>query len=105
MRPAVSLPARSTSHDPECRSLSSTTYPREPDERSAKNRFIMSSPMDVGKVAVVRADLSIPEQHVTVEADEDVDCVAMSKASCQRASVLLYLGKAGYDIKLVHGTG
>ena len=26
----------------------------------------------------------------------------MLKASCQRASVLLYLGKAGYDIKLVH---
>ena len=25
--------------------------------------------------------------------------------SCQRASVLLYLGKAGYDIKLVHTDG
>ena len=29
----------------------------------------------------------------------------MSKASCQRACVLLYLGKAGYDIKLVHTDG
>ena len=29
----------------------------------------------------------------------------MTKASCQRASVLLYLGKAGYDIKLVHTDG
>ena len=29
----------------------------------------------------------------------------MPKASCQRASVLLYLGKAGYDIKLAHSDG
>ena len=29
----------------------------------------------------------------------------MPKASCQRASVLLYLGKAGYDIKLVNTDG
>ena len=29
----------------------------------------------------------------------------MPKASCQRASVLLYLGKAGYDIKLVDSDG
>ena len=36
---------------------------------------------------------------------EDVDYVAMPKASCQRASVLLYLGKASYDIKLVHIDG
>ena len=62
----------------------------------------MASPADVGEVAAVRPDLSIPEQHVTVEASEDVDYVTMPKASCQRASVLLYLGKAGYDIKLVH---
>ena len=40
-----------------------------------------------------------------MEAGEDVDYVAMSKASCQPASVLLYLGKAGYDIKLVHTDG
>lgn len=96
----VSLPARSTSPAPECHSLSSTTYPSEPDELSAK-RFIMASPVDVGEVAAVRPDLSIPEQHVVAEAGEDVDYVAMLKTSCQRASVLLYLGKAGYDIKLV----
>ena len=29
----------------------------------------------------------------------------MLKASCQRASVLLYLGKAGYNIKLVYSDG
>ena len=62
----------------------------------------MTSPADVGEVAAVRPDLSIPEQHVTAEAGEDVDYVAMRKASCQWASVVLYLGKAGYDIKLVH---
>ena len=65
----------------------------------------MASPADVGEVAAVRPDLSIPEQHVTAEAGEDVDYVAMPKASCQRASVLLYLEKAGYDIKLVHSDG
>ena len=65
----------------------------------------MASPMDIGEVAAVRPDLSIPEQHITAEAGEDVDYVAMPKASCQRASVLLYLGKAGYDIKLVHTDG
>ena len=59
----------------------------------------MASPVDVGP------DLSIPEQHVAAEAGEDVDYVAMPKASCQRASVLLYLGKAGYDIKLVDHDG
>src|SRR3990170_3133276 len=105
MRPAVSLPARSISLALECRSLSSTTYPGEPDERSAKKRFIMASSVDVGEVAAVRPDLSIPEQHVATKAGEDVDYVAMPKASCQRASVLLYLGKAGYDIKLVDSDG
>jgi hypothetical protein len=78
-----------------------TTYPGEPDERSSKKRFIMASPADVGEVAAVRPDPSILEQHVAAEAGEDIDYVAMSKASCQQASVLLYLGKAGYDIKLV----
>ena len=62
----------------------------------------MASLADVGEVAAVRPDLSIPEQHITADAGEDVDYVAMPKASCQRASVLLYLGKAGYDIKLLH---
>ena len=76
-------------------------YPGEPDERSAKKRFIMDSPTDVGEVAAVRPDLSILEQHVAAEAGEDVDYVAMPKASCQQACILLYLGKAGYDIKLV----
>ena len=65
----------------------------------------MASPADVGEVAAVRPDLSILEQHVAAEAGEDVDHVAMPKASCQRASVLLYLGKAGYNIKLVHSDG
>ena len=97
----MSLPARFTSPAPECHSLSSATYPGEPDERSAKKWFIMTSLTDVGKVAAVRPDLSIPEQHVAAEAGKDVYYVAMPKASCQRASVLLYLGKAGYDIKLI----
>ena len=101
----MSLPTRSTSPAPECRSLSSTTYPGELDECSAKKWFIMASPGDVGEVAAVHLDLSILEQHVTVEAGEDVDYVAMLKASCQRACVLLYLGKAGYDIKLVDSDG
>ena len=65
----------------------------------------MASPPDVGEVAAVRPDLSILEQHITAEAGKDIDYVAMPKASCQRASVLLYLGKAGYDIKLVHTDG
>ena len=65
----------------------------------------MASPADVGEVAAVRPNLSIPEKHVVVEAGEGVDYVAMPKASCQRASVLLYLGKAGYDIKLVNTDG
>ena len=73
MRPAVSLPARSTSPTLECHSLSSTTYPGEPDERLAKKKFIMASPADVGKVAAVRPDLSIPEQNVAGEANIDVD--------------------------------
>ena len=101
----MSLPARSTSHAPECRSLCSITYPGEPDERSAKKWFIMASPADVGEVADVCPDLSISEQHVAAEAGKDVYYIAMPKASCQRASVLLYLGKAGYDIKLVHTDG
>ena len=47
----------------------------------------------------------IPEQNVAAEAGEDVDYVSMPKASCQRASLLLYLGKAGYDIKLIDSDG
>ena len=65
----------------------------------------MASPVDVGEVAAVRPDLSIPEQHLIAKASEDVDYVAMLKASCQRASVLLYVRKVGYDIKLVHTDG
>ena len=65
----------------------------------------MASLADVSEVAAVCPDLSIPEQHVAREAGEDVDYVAMPKASCQRACVLLYLGKAGYDIKLVDSDG
>ena len=80
-------------------------YPGEPNERSAKKRFIMASPTNVGEVAIVHLDPSIPGQHVSMEAGKDVDYVSMSKASCQRASILLYLRKAGYDIKLVHTDG
>ena len=65
----------------------------------------MASPTDIGEVASVRPYLSILEQHVITEASEDVDYVAMSKASCQQACVLLYLRKAGYDIKLVDNDG
>ena len=57
-------------------------YPGEPDERSANKRFIMASLAHVGEVAAVPPDLSIREQHVAAEADEDVDYVAMPKASC-----------------------
>ena len=93
MRPTVSLPAISTSLAPECRSLNSTTYPGEPDERLAKKRFIMASPADVGEVAAVRPDLSIPEQHVGAKAGEDVNYIAMPKASCQRATYYCISGK------------
>ena len=65
----------------------------------------MASPADVGEVATVRPGLLIPEQHVAAEAGEDVEYIAMPKASCRQASVLLYLGKAGYDIELVHSDG
>ena len=65
----------------------------------------MASPAGVGEVAVVRPDLSILEKHLAAEAGEDVDYIAMLKASCQRASVLLYLRKPGYDIKFVHSDG
>ena len=61
----------------------------------------MASPADIGEVAAVRPDLSIPKQHIAAEAGEDVDYVDMPKASCQRASVLLYIGKGGYNIKLI----
>ena len=65
----------------------------------------MASPPDDVRVAAVRADLSIPEEHLTAEAGEDVDYVAMAKASCQRACVLLNLRTAGHDIKLVDSEG
>ena len=65
----------------------------------------MASLADVGEVAAARPDLSISEQHVAAEAGKDIDYVAMPKASCQRACVLLYLRKAGYDIKLVDSDG
>ena len=65
----------------------------------------MASAANVSEVASVRPDLSIPEQHVTTKAGKDVNYVAMSKASCQRACVLLYLWKAGDDIKLIDSDG
>ncbi|KAE8776130.1 hypothetical protein D1007_51306 [Hordeum vulgare] len=65
----------------------------------------MSSMADVGKLTAVRPDLSIPEKHLVKEAGEDVNYSAMPKASRQRASVFLYLQKAGYNIKLVDNDG
>ena len=65
----------------------------------------MASPADDGVVDVICPDLSIREQHLVEEAVEDVDYVAMPKASRQRARVLLYLGKDGYDVKLVDSDG
>ena len=65
----------------------------------------MASSVDVGEVVAIRPGLSIPKQHVAVEAGKDIDYVAMPKATCQRACVLLYLGKAGYKIKLVDSNG
>ena len=65
----------------------------------------MASSADISEVVAVRLNLSFPEQHIIAKASEDVDYVAMPKASCQRASILLYLGKSGYDIKLVHTDG
>ena len=65
----------------------------------------MAPPTDVGEVAAVRPDLPITDQHDAAEAGEDIDYVAMLKASCQRSCVLLYLGKAGYDIKLIDNDG
>jgi hypothetical protein len=65
----------------------------------------MAFPLDDVEVAAVHADLSIPEEHLAAEAGEDVDYVAMAKASRQRARVLLNLRTAGYDIKLVDSEG
>ena len=62
-------------------------YPGEPNERSAKKRFIMASLADVGEVATVCPDLSISEQRVAMEDGEDIDYIAMPKASCQWACV------------------
>lgn len=65
----------------------------------------MASSADVGEVATVLPDLSILEQHLAAEAGEDVDYVVIIEASRQQASVLPYLGKAGYDIKLIDSDG
>ncbi|KAE8809369.1 La-related protein 6 [Hordeum vulgare] len=65
----------------------------------------MSSLEDVGELTIVRSDLSIPQQHLAVEADEDVNYIVMMMASRQRASILLYLQQAGYDIKLFNSDG
>ncbi|KAE8816402.1 La-related protein 6 [Hordeum vulgare] len=102
---AESLLAKSTPPTLENCSLSLTTYPGEPDERSTKNRFIMASPAGVGKLVAIRPVLSIPEQHLAAKAGEDVDYVAMPKASHKRSRVLMYLQKVGYDIKLVDNEG
>ncbi|KAE8786137.1 hypothetical protein D1007_40040 [Hordeum vulgare] len=76
-------------------------YIGEPDEHSAKQRFITAFSADVGELTIILPDLSFPKQHLNAEDGEDVDYVAIPNASRQQASVLLYLQKAGYDIKLV----
>ncbi|KAE8813170.1 La-related protein 6 [Hordeum vulgare] len=40
-----------------------------------------------------------------MKAGEDIDCVAMSKASSLQARVFLYLRRSDYDIKLVNTDG
>ena len=65
----------------------------------------MASPPDNGEVAAICADLSIPEEHLTTEAGEDIDYVSMVKDSRQRAHVLLNHLTAGYDIKLIDSEG
>ena len=65
----------------------------------------MASPPDDVEVAAVRADLSIPKEHLATEAGENVDYVTMAKATRQRAHVLLNLRTAGYDIKLIDSEG
>ncbi|KAE8777338.1 La-related protein 6 [Hordeum vulgare] len=61
--------------------------------------------MDVGEMITIRPNLSILEQHLAAEVGEDVNYVAMIKASHRRAIILLYLGKAGYSIELVDSDG
>ncbi|KAE8802857.1 hypothetical protein D1007_21394 [Hordeum vulgare] len=61
----------------------------------------MASPTDIDELTVDLPHLSIPEQHLAAEASKEVDYVAMPKASRQWASVLQYLRKGGYNIKLV----
>ncbi|KAE8776269.1 La-related protein 6 [Hordeum vulgare] len=56
-------------------------------------------------MGVIRVNLLIPEEHLTTEVGEDVDYVAMRKASSMKARVFLCLRRAGYDIKLVNIDG
>jgi hypothetical protein len=75
------------------------------EECTSKKRSIMASPPYAGEVGAVRADPSIPDEHLAVGAGEDAAYVAMPKASSLRERVFLYLRRAGYDIKLVNITG
>ncbi|KAE8801011.1 La-related protein 6 [Hordeum vulgare] len=61
----------------------------------------MASAPYAGEVGVVRADQSIPEEHLATKASEDIDYVATPKASSLWTRVLLYLRRADYDIKLI----
>ncbi|KAE8805978.1 La-related protein 6 [Hordeum vulgare] len=65
----------------------------------------MDSPPYAGEVGDVRANPLIQEEHLATEAGEDVDYVAVSKASSMRALVFRYLRRDDYDIKLVNITG
>ena len=76
-------------------------YPEEPDERSAKKRFIMASPADVGEVAAVCPDLSIPPRK---------PAKTLTMLPCRRLHVsgLAYYcisGKLATNIKLIHSDG
>ena len=64
----------------------------------------MASPPYAGELGVVRADPSIPDEHLAARAGEDAAYVAMPKASSLRAHVFMYLRRAGYDIKIVNIT-
>ena len=55
----------------------------------------MASPVDVGEVAAVRPDLSIPEQHVAAEAGEDVHYVAIDNP--QVKGIIVAISKGGSD--------
>ncbi|KAE8792368.1 La-related protein 6 [Hordeum vulgare] len=64
----------------------------------------MASPSYVVEVGAIRADHSIPEEHL-IEAGEDVDYAAMSTGSSVRVQRFIYLMRADYDIKVINIDG